>query len=149
MGDPLDTQTPGALVIEGTAESPVLVTSFSGNRDYWTSIWISDFAVDASFDEDGNYVGGTKLEHVVIDRGGVERRDDNIDGAIALDGGTPYIRGVLRVGGVQLRHVGRHRRDATRVLGDDGPGPDRGEDLGRGEQRGPVVHAVRSAGSLL
>jgi parallel beta-helix repeat protein len=68
----------GSLVARGTAESPIIFTSIKDPCNIldparpgdWSRIHFTDYAVDAVFNPDGNYVSGCILEHVIIEYAG-------------------------------------------------------------------------------
>ena len=68
----------GNLVARGTAESPIIFTSVKDPNSLldpakpgdWSRIHFTDYAVDAVFDPDGNYVSGCILEHVIVEYAG-------------------------------------------------------------------------------
>lgn len=67
----------GCLVARGTAESPIVFTSVKANNPLdpakpgdWSRIHFTDYAGDAVFNPDGNYVSGCILEQVVVEYAG-------------------------------------------------------------------------------
>jgi parallel beta-helix repeat protein len=77
----------GTLVARGTAESPIIFTS---NTDAvpgeWSRIHFTDYAVDAVFDKDDNYVSGCIMEYVVVEYGGCGNY-----GVIFAEKSSPYL----------------------------------------------------------
>jgi len=62
----------GNIIARGTEQLPIVFTSTNapaapGN---WSRIHFTDFAVDATFDSDGNYLSGGILEHVIVEYAG-------------------------------------------------------------------------------
>lgn len=65
-------QINGKLIAQGTGSNPIVFTSSQlhpapGN---WAYILFSDSSVDATYDVDGNYTGGSILEHAVVEYAG-------------------------------------------------------------------------------
>jgi parallel beta-helix repeat protein len=61
----------GKLVARGTSGSPILFTSNTTQQPgAWARIHFTDYAVDAVYDAQGNYVSGSILEHVTIEYAG-------------------------------------------------------------------------------
>ncbi|MFM7582432.1 MAG: hypothetical protein ACKO9F_06895, partial [Caldilinea sp.] len=63
----------GTLVARGTAEQPITFTSWHvrGQPGDWAYIVFEDSAGDASFDGSFNYLGGSALQHVIVEYAGV------------------------------------------------------------------------------
>jgi len=98
-------QVQGALVARGTATQPITFTSWhaQGQPDDWAGIVFGDTAVDATFDGEGNYLGGSALQYVTVEYarwGSFDYAVDAPDTAIYVDHCTiRYNRGGgLRVG---------------------------------------------------
>jgi len=70
----------GALVAHGTGDDPITFTGHGGAR--WGGIVFNDGAEDASFEAVDDYVGGSILEHCVLE--GASR-------AVALHAASPFI----------------------------------------------------------
>ena len=74
----------GTLVARGTAESPIVFTSVKDPCDPcnpaepgdWSRIHFTNYAANAAFDPDGNYVSGCILEHVVVEYAGYDGLDN-------------------------------------------------------------------------
>jgi parallel beta-helix repeat protein len=68
----------GTLVARGTAGFPIRFTSNASyetpprepDKGDWARVYFSDYAVDAVYDGDSNYVSGSVLEHVTIEYAG-------------------------------------------------------------------------------
>ena len=68
----------GTLAALGTEESPIVFTSVKDPYDPldpaapgdWSRLHFTDYATDALFDGDGNYVSGCILEHVIVEYAG-------------------------------------------------------------------------------
>jgi parallel beta-helix repeat protein len=59
----------GTLIARGTAEAPIRF--FGGAQPgHWVRIYFTPYAVDAAFDDEGDYVSGSILEHVLVKNAG-------------------------------------------------------------------------------
>jgi len=81
-------QGKGCLAARGTAESPIVFTSYKNppNPGDWSRIHFTDYTVDATLDVNDNYLSGSVLEHVVIEYAGY-----NNYGAILADKSRPFL----------------------------------------------------------
>jgi subtilisin family serine protease len=64
----------GTLIADGTAQQPIRFTRYMTSTN-WNSIEFLDSSVDATFDANGNYTGGSIIRHAVIDgwsNGGID-----------------------------------------------------------------------------
>uniref|UniRef100_A0A540VEF0 S8 family serine peptidase n=1 Tax=Litorilinea aerophila TaxID=1204385 RepID=A0A540VEF0_9CHLR len=61
----------GTLIARGTAEAPILFTTNSVTGTRWSGIRFTDSAMDAWFDPQGNYQGGSVLQHVIVERAAI------------------------------------------------------------------------------
>jgi len=76
VGD--EVQGAGTLVARGTEVAPILFTSNDPYEDPpgvaepgdWRSIRFTDYAVDAVYDQNGEYLSGSILEHVIVEYAG-------------------------------------------------------------------------------
>ncbi|MBU0717209.1 MAG: right-handed parallel beta-helix repeat-containing protein [Planctomycetes bacterium] len=118
----------GTLVATGTGECPILFTS---NAPYepeptdpapgdWVRIYFTDYATDAEYDEFGEYVSGSVLEHVIVEYSG------SGGPAITAENSSPYLghatvrynaeRGILvtssGAGPVKIEDCEVHHNDA-------------------------------------
>jgi len=76
----------GTLVARGTAEQQITFTS----GGIWAYIRFNDSAVDASLTVDRTYVGGSILEHCIIEKGGNQTAAAN-NGAVQCVQALPFI----------------------------------------------------------
>ncbi|GAG67480.1 unnamed protein product, partial [marine sediment metagenome] len=79
-------QVDGTLIARGTADDKIIFTSCAED---WGFIYFSDSSVDASYDSDGNYIGGSILENCVIEYAGGADVDNN--GAVRIYKAHPFI----------------------------------------------------------
>jgi len=77
----------GTLVARGTQLSPIHFTANQGSANRWGYLQFSDNATDATFDNDGNYLAGSILEHFIIEYAG----STSFEGAVRLVNSSPYI----------------------------------------------------------
>lgn len=98
----------GLFIARGTAENPILFTSFKvfnpPSPGDWVSLYFKDSSPDAQFDANGNYLSGSIIEHSIIEYG---------SNAIYCEASSPYIArntirknlyyGILNVSGETLR----------------------------------------------
>jgi len=99
-------QVQGGLTALGTAVQPITFTSWhvQGQPGDWGAIAFSDTAVDATFDDAGNYLGGSALQHATVEYAGGGSFDYAVDAphtAVYVDHCTIQHNGTggLRVGG--------------------------------------------------
>jgi len=80
----------GGLVARGTAGAPITFTANTANLSagYWGFIKFENSSSDATFDINGNYTGGSILEHAIVEYTG---SDSNNPAAIYLDRASPLI----------------------------------------------------------
>ena len=80
----------GGLIARGTANSPITFTSnsLSPQPGDWGFIKFENSSIDATFDGDGNYTGGSIIQHAVVEYTG---SDSNNWAAIYADGASPLI----------------------------------------------------------
>ncbi len=98
----------GTLIADGTESQPIRFTrGFTGtdpwNPQYWSGINFTAGSVDARYDENGDYAGGSVLRHALVSGGGngvlvggaspliSHSRFVSNEMAIALNGGSPHI----------------------------------------------------------
>jgi parallel beta-helix repeat protein len=88
----------GTLIAEGctfTSNDP------TAERNDWGGILFTTTSVDAVFDDDGNYLSGSKIEDCVVEWGG-----GDVNGAIETDIASPFIHGnIIRNNGASGIHV--------------------------------------------
>jgi uncharacterized repeat protein (TIGR01451 family) len=96
----------GGLIARGTPAEPIAFTSrhVQGQPDDWGGIAFGDTAVDATFDDDENYLGGSALQYATVEYAGWGSflyAVDAPDTAVYVDHCTIHHNGVggLRVGG--------------------------------------------------
>ena len=77
----------GTLVARGTQLSPVRFTANQGSANRWGYLQFSDNATDATFNDDGNYLAGSILEHVVVEYAG----STSFEGAVRAVNSSPYV----------------------------------------------------------
>lgn len=77
----------GTLVARGTQLSPIHFTVNQGSANRWGYLQFSDNATDATFDDEGNYLAGSILEHVVVEYGG----STSFEGAVRAVNSSPYV----------------------------------------------------------
>lgn len=88
----------GTLIAQGTAANPITFTSRTNpddaNPGFWGYILFDDDSTDATFDADGNYTGGSILQHVQISNaGGVAYRlfSSGNKAALFFDQSNPFV----------------------------------------------------------
>ncbi|MEJ2637165.1 MAG: right-handed parallel beta-helix repeat-containing protein [Calditrichia bacterium] len=84
-------QVDGTLIARGNETNPILFTSDAQNPapGDWGYIFFSDSAEDAIYDQNGNFVGGSVLEHAIVEyAGGVI---EGHSGAVRMDNAHPFI----------------------------------------------------------
>lgn len=88
----------GTLIAQGTAANPITFTSRTNpddaNPGFWGYILFDDDSTDATFDADGNYTGGSILQHVQISNaGGVGYRlfSSGNKAALFFDQSNPFV----------------------------------------------------------
>jgi len=116
----------GGLVARGTAQSPITFTANTATPTpgFWGFIKFENSSVDATFDGDGNYTGGSIIQHAVVEYAG---SDENNPAAIVMDRAAPFIdqstvRKSLR-DGIRVSEGGITIRDNT-VQNNQGTGID-------------------------
>ena len=64
----------GTLIARGTADNRIHFTANASgpiaDTDRWNSIWFGEGTADAQFDANGNYTGGSVIEHAIIEYAG-------------------------------------------------------------------------------
>ncbi len=76
----------GTLIARGTNASKI---TFTANGGPWGYIHFSDTSADAVYDANGNFTGGSVLEHVVVEQGGGLNVSNN--GALRMEKAHPFI----------------------------------------------------------
>ena len=81
----------GTLVAQGTVDSPITFTSnqASSAAGDWGYIHFADSSTDATFDGEGNYTGGSVIQHAVIEYAG--GADVSHNGALRIEASSPFI----------------------------------------------------------
>jgi len=84
-------QVEGALIAKGASDNLITFTSNqpSPAPGDWGYIYFTDTSTDATFDENGNYTGGSILEHSVVEYAGGLSVDDN--GSVRMNDAHPFI----------------------------------------------------------
>ncbi|MBI4648489.1 MAG: right-handed parallel beta-helix repeat-containing protein, partial [Bacteroidia bacterium] len=84
-------QIDGTLIARGTDTENIIFTSnaFGPKAGDWGHILFSDSSIDAAFDRDGNYTGGSILEYCVVEYAGGANVDKN--GAVRTFNAYPLI----------------------------------------------------------
>ncbi|MBL8879869.1 MAG: right-handed parallel beta-helix repeat-containing protein [Phycisphaerales bacterium] len=81
---------PGTLRAIGTGGQPVTFTSNTnpGQPGQWKDIFFTDRSIDAAFDQDGDYLSGSILQHCIVQfaGGGLEG-----SGAVTIRQASPFI----------------------------------------------------------
>jgi hypothetical protein len=92
----------GTLVARGTSGAPILFTSGRSDKapGDWGGIQFQNGAIDAEFDEQGAYVSGSILEHVVV-----QFAKDAAGGIISALDATPYFKDVVVRDGLAVTPV--------------------------------------------
>ena len=82
-------QVNGTLIARGTPTNHILFTSNqpSPSAGDWISIFFASPSADATFDTDGNYIGGSILEYCEVHYGG----GSGSSGTIRIESSAPYI----------------------------------------------------------
>ncbi|MCC7389308.1 MAG: right-handed parallel beta-helix repeat-containing protein [Phycisphaerales bacterium] len=84
---------PGALVVNGTEAAPALFTSNQGSgRGDWNDIYFTSHAVDTQWDENGEYISGSRLRHCIISYAGGTA--DSSSGAVSNEENSLELEGV-------------------------------------------------------
>ncbi len=80
----------GGLVAQGTEASPITFTANTTNPTpgFWGYIKFENSSEDATFDGDGNYTGGSIIQHAVVEYTG---SDSSNSAALYLDQASPLI----------------------------------------------------------
>jgi hypothetical protein len=79
----------GQLIARGTITNPITFTSNTGTSPgLWGYIRFADNSVDATYDEEGNYTGGSILQHTVIEYAG---EDIGNFGALQIYNSAPFV----------------------------------------------------------
>ena len=111
----------GTLVAQGTQDAKIIFTSCEPDAKPgdWVSLNFTEAASDAVFDDDGNYIGGTVLEHVVVAYAGAANAP-----ALTATASSPYIartsiQDVASGGIFAARPVGAPIPTAIRIEGCD------------------------------
>lgn len=65
-------QIEGQLIANGTEEKPIVFTSnqTAPAPGDWINVLFTDTSIDATYDEEGNYVSGSIMQHCTIEYGG-------------------------------------------------------------------------------
>jgi parallel beta-helix repeat protein len=81
----------GTLVARGTVTNPITFTSNQPSPAVgdWGYIYFSGSSIDAAFDGDGNYTGGSIIQNAVIEYAGGASASNN--GALCIDASAPFI----------------------------------------------------------
>ena len=109
----------GTLVARGTAASPITFTSNVANpaKGDWGYIHFTDTSIDATFDGDGNYTGGSALQYVIVEYAGGSSVSDNA--AVRVDASSPYLdHNTIRKNkttGINVANSGRPRISANAI----------------------------------
>jgi hypothetical protein len=77
----------GTLIARGTVDNPIRFTSNQNEpaKGDWSGIHLTETGTDANFDEQGNYLSGSVIQHAVIEYGGgAEAYSSVIYAAVAL-----------------------------------------------------------------
>ena len=84
-------QIDGGLIAQGTSGSLITFTSNVGTSPGdWGYILFTDTSVDATYDGNGSYTGGSIIEHAVVEYAGGASVDNN--GAVRIDAAGPFIK---------------------------------------------------------
>jgi len=83
-------QVDGTLIAEGTVSNPITFTSnqLAPQRGDWGNISFTDGSVDAAFDNDGHYLGGSIVQYCLVEYGGSGNAEA---GAIESSNASPFI----------------------------------------------------------
>ena len=80
----------GTLIARGTDASPITFTSNVGtSKGDWSYIHFADSSTDATFDDNGNYTGGSILQYAVVEYAGGASISEN--GAVRVEASSPYL----------------------------------------------------------
>ncbi len=81
----------GRLVAQGTANAPITFTANTANpaAGYWGFIKFENSSADATYDINGNYTGGSIVQHAVVEYTG---SDANNPAGLFLDRASPLDR---------------------------------------------------------
>lgn len=87
-------QVNGTLIAKGTPTNKITFTSNqpSPAPGDWGYLLFTDTSVDATFDADGNYIGGSILEHCIVEYAGWAADDNH---AIKTDQAAPFLNYLL------------------------------------------------------
>ncbi|PDW00418.1 right-handed parallel beta-helix repeat-containing protein [Candidatus Viridilinea mediisalina] len=77
----------GTLVAIGTANQPILLTAATTNN--WGYLYFSPTSSAGSFDEAGNYTGGSILQYVIVEKAGSTTISNNA--AVRAENSVPYM----------------------------------------------------------
>jgi len=82
-------QVSGTLIACGTSSEPIVFTSNSSTPTAgdWGHIRFTDSSIDAVFDTNGNYIGGSILQYCQITYGG----GGSVRGAVQIENSSPFI----------------------------------------------------------
>lgn len=84
-------QINGTLIARGTSSDPIVFTSNKTTpvTGDWGYIFFGDSSTDATYDADGNYIGGSILEYCIVEYAGGMSVSDN--GAVRMNNAHPFI----------------------------------------------------------
>ena len=79
----------GTLIAKGTSSDKITFTSSAASpaAGDWGFIQFTNTSADATFDGNGDYTGGSILEHCIIEYGG----GSGVEGSIDIDQSVPFI----------------------------------------------------------
>ncbi len=82
-------QVDGQLIARGSADAPVIFTSNQPEPAWgdWRWVRFTDTSVDASYDFDGNYAGGSIMEFVTLEFGG----DSGYRVVLKIESASPFV----------------------------------------------------------
>ncbi|MBI2304508.1 MAG: right-handed parallel beta-helix repeat-containing protein [Chloroflexi bacterium] len=88
FGDNLGILVDGTLIARGTASQPITFTSSrpSPFPGAWSAIKFGDSSRDATYDGDGNYLGGSIIQYAIVEYAG-----SSVAGAVWLNQAAPFI----------------------------------------------------------
>ncbi|MBP7963144.1 MAG: right-handed parallel beta-helix repeat-containing protein [Caldilineaceae bacterium] len=80
----------GGLIAQGTQANPITFGANTANPTpgFWGFIKFENSSIDATFDLDGNYTGGSIIQHALVEYAG---NDVNNPAAIVIDRAAPFI----------------------------------------------------------